>query len=260
MAKLWRYCYFIGYYRPSLKALCLFLYLSEDFFYNICKLDYMALFWADERKSRWLLFTLYSPGNSMTQFFFCCSVAQTRENVIKYGRQFLAKTTDTSISLQLSWVHLNTSLEQFLIDPSADSDFAQGAQQKMIQSDDVFKHTRTWCYALQRMKLQLTGKFRKILLDHFDLTKVLHCFVNLKCNKWLIKWLEISQETVIVLLHKSLFWFYVSNFLLDKWILLNMRIISLVDICLEETLTPSLFTFTVCANMRLNSIYNSRKL
>ena len=32
LAELWRYCYFLGYYRPSLKVLALFLFLSEDFF------------------------------------------------------------------------------------------------------------------------------------------------------------------------------------------------------------------------------------
>ena len=46
-AELWRYCYFLGYYRPSLKALLLFLYLSEEtFFCIIWKLMYIALFWA----------------------------------------------------------------------------------------------------------------------------------------------------------------------------------------------------------------------
>ena len=36
----WRYCYFLGYYRPSLKALSFFLYLSEEIFlYIIWKID-----------------------------------------------------------------------------------------------------------------------------------------------------------------------------------------------------------------------------
>ena len=35
LAELWQYCYVLGYYRPSLKAWSLFLYLSEDFFYII---------------------------------------------------------------------------------------------------------------------------------------------------------------------------------------------------------------------------------
>ena len=33
LAKLWQYCYFLGYYRPSLKAWSLFLYLSEEIFF-----------------------------------------------------------------------------------------------------------------------------------------------------------------------------------------------------------------------------------
>ena len=33
LAELWGFCYFLGYYRPSLKALLLFLYLSEEFFF-----------------------------------------------------------------------------------------------------------------------------------------------------------------------------------------------------------------------------------
>ena len=46
LAELWLYCHFLGYYRPSLKAWLLFLYLSEEFFfYIIWKLMYIALFW-----------------------------------------------------------------------------------------------------------------------------------------------------------------------------------------------------------------------
>ena len=33
LAELWLYCHFLGYYRPSLKAWSLFLYLSEEFFF-----------------------------------------------------------------------------------------------------------------------------------------------------------------------------------------------------------------------------------
>ena len=33
LAELWQFCYFLGYYRPSLKALLLFLYLSEEIFF-----------------------------------------------------------------------------------------------------------------------------------------------------------------------------------------------------------------------------------
>ena len=35
LAELWGFCYFLGYYRPSLKAWLLFLYLSEEFFFYI---------------------------------------------------------------------------------------------------------------------------------------------------------------------------------------------------------------------------------
>ena len=33
LAELWLYCHFLGYYRPSLKAWLLFLYLSEEIFF-----------------------------------------------------------------------------------------------------------------------------------------------------------------------------------------------------------------------------------
>ena len=35
LAELWLYCHFLGYYRPSLKAWLLFLYLSEEIFFYI---------------------------------------------------------------------------------------------------------------------------------------------------------------------------------------------------------------------------------
>ena len=33
LTELWQYCYFVGYYGPSLKALSLLLYLSEENFF-----------------------------------------------------------------------------------------------------------------------------------------------------------------------------------------------------------------------------------
>ena len=51
---------------------------------------------------------------------------------------------------------------QFIIDPSADADVIQGVQRKVIKIEEIYKLTRTWCYALNRKKLQLTGRFRKI--------------------------------------------------------------------------------------------------
>ena len=35
LAELWLYCHLLGYYRPSLKAWLLFLYLSEEIFFHI---------------------------------------------------------------------------------------------------------------------------------------------------------------------------------------------------------------------------------
>ena len=59
LAEILQYCYFLGYYRPSLKALLLFLYLSEEnFLYIIWKLMYIALFWA-------VTFNFWVPPSSL---------------------------------------------------------------------------------------------------------------------------------------------------------------------------------------------------
>ena len=141
------------------KSICQAALISGRF-----KTDYLARHWMKENPDGYCLLCSHLKLHDTVEHFlvFCCSLAQARENVMKYWQSF---SSEDDILRNLLAVKLGSptqTLVQFLIDPSADSDFIQGVQQKVIQSDDVFKLTRTWCYALQRLKLQLTGKFRKI--------------------------------------------------------------------------------------------------
>ena len=141
------------------KSICQAALISGRF-----KTDYLARHWTKENPDGFCLLCSHLKLHDTVEHFlvFCCSLAQARENVMKYWQSF---SSEDDILRNLLAVKLGSptqTLVQFLIDPSADSDFIQGVQQKVIQSDDVFKLTRTWCYALQRLKLQLTGKFRKI--------------------------------------------------------------------------------------------------
>ena len=82
-----------------------------------------------------------------------CLLVQARENVIKYWQSFSSKDDRLRNLLAVKLRSPIQTLVQFLIDPSTDSYAVQGVHQKVLQTDDVFKLTRTWCYALQRMKL-----------------------------------------------------------------------------------------------------------
>ena len=76
-----------------------------------------------------------------------------RENFIKYWQLFSDEDDRLRKILAVKLCSPLQTLVQFLIDPSTDSYAVQGVHQKVLQTDDVFKLTRTWCYALQRMKL-----------------------------------------------------------------------------------------------------------
>ena len=52
------------------------------------------------------------------------------------------------------------TLVQFLLDPSAVPSVIYGCQQKLYSLSDVFKLKCTYCYGIQRRRLQLIGKFK----------------------------------------------------------------------------------------------------
>ena len=102
------------------------------------------------------------PG-SLEHFMVTCSTLMpVRITILNYWYSY---SEEDDILRKLLITKLRSPMQtllQFLIDPSVDSDVIWGVQKKLINLEEIFKLTRSWCYSLNRKKLQITGKFRKI--------------------------------------------------------------------------------------------------
>ena len=141
------------------KSICQAALLSGRF-----KTDYLARHWVKENPVGYcVLCTHLQLHDTLEHFLILCdNLTQTRLTILQYWDKF---SSEDDIIRNLLLVKLRSPIQtlmQFLIDPSTDPDIIQGVQRKVIKIDQIFKLTRTWCYALQRKKLQLTGRFRKI--------------------------------------------------------------------------------------------------
>ena len=128
------------------------------------KTDYLSRHWVkDNPEGYCILCTHLQLQDTLEHFLILCNhLSPTRLNILKYWQNY---TDKDDILRNLILVKLRSSIQtlmQFLIDPSADADVIQGVQRRMIRIEDIYKLTRTWCYALKRKKLQLTGRFRKL--------------------------------------------------------------------------------------------------
>ena len=141
------------------KSICQAALLSGRF-----KTDYLSRHWVKENPEGYcVLCTHLKLQDTLEHFLIICNhLSSTRLNILKYWQSY---TDKDDILKNLLSVKLRSSIQtlmQFLIDPSADPDVIQGVQRKVLKIDQIYKLTRTWCYALNRKKLQLTGRFRKI--------------------------------------------------------------------------------------------------
>ena len=92
---------------------------------------------------------------------FCDALTPVRASILNY-REFYSSKDDQLRNLFLKKLRASTqTLMQFLIELAFDNDVIQGVQNNLIKLEVVYRLTRTWCYAVHRKKLQLTGRFRK---------------------------------------------------------------------------------------------------
>ena len=91
----------------------------------------------------------------------CEALTAARANVLNYWQYFSSKDDQLRNLLLIKLRATTEILMQFIIDPSVDCDVIQGVQKNLIKLEDVYCLTRTWCYAVHRKKLQMTGRFRK---------------------------------------------------------------------------------------------------
>ena len=141
------------------KSICQAALLSGRF-----KTDYLSRHWVKENPEGYcVLCTHLQLQDTLEHFLILCeNLSPTRLNILQYWHKCSSEDDLLRNLLLLKLRSPIQTLMQFLIDPSADPDIIQGVQRKVIHIDEVYKLTRTWCYALQRKKLQLTGRFRKI--------------------------------------------------------------------------------------------------
>ena len=105
---------------------------------------------------------LMIPG-SLDHFMISCSTLMpVRITILNYWYSYSEEDDNLRKLLIIKLRSPMQTLLQFLIDPSVDSDVIWGVQKNLVNLEEIFKLTRSWCYSLNRKKLQITGKFRKI--------------------------------------------------------------------------------------------------
>ena len=141
------------------KSLCQASLLSGRF-----KTDYLSKHWVKENPEGYCVLCTHLKLHDTFEHFliFCNHLAPTRQNVVNYWQNYSDKDDLLRNFLSAKLRSSIQTLMQFLIDPSVDNEVIQGVQSKVIKIEEIYKLTRTWCYALNRKKLQLTGRFRKI--------------------------------------------------------------------------------------------------
>ena len=127
------------------------------------KTDYLARYWSKENPDG---FCVLCPGlmnlDTLDHFVLHCdALTAARTNVFNYWQYYSSKDDQLRNLLIMKLRSTTETFMQFIIDPSVDSEVIRGVQNNLIKLEDVYCLTRTWCYAVHRMKLQLTGRFRK---------------------------------------------------------------------------------------------------
>ena len=128
------------------------------------KTDLLARHWVQENpEGHCVICPNLGLKDTLEHFLITCNTLMpTRVTILNYWCSY---TEEDDVLRQLVVAKLRSPLQtllHFIIDPSTDSDVIWGVQRKSIDLAEVFKLTRSWCYALKRKKLQITGKFRQI--------------------------------------------------------------------------------------------------
>lgn len=139
------------------KSTCQAAILSGRF-----KTDYLSRHWIKDNPDG---FCVLCPGLSihgtLDHFLLSCStLIPTRVNILNYWNKFSSEDDKLRNLLVMKLRSPIQIFLQFLIDPSADPHVIRGVQCEALKIDEIFRLTRSWCYALHRKKLQMTGKFR----------------------------------------------------------------------------------------------------
>ena len=123
------------------------------------KTDLLSRHWVKENPNG---FCVLCPGlniqDTLEHFLvLCSSLMSTRVTILNFWHSFSIEDDQLCEILGSKLRSPTHTLLQFLIDPSTDSDIIRGVQQKTIKIEEIYKLTRSWCYAIHRKKLQLTG-------------------------------------------------------------------------------------------------------
>ena len=123
--------------------------------------DWLCRHWSKSNPSGFCLLCpgKMIPGTVEHMLVACEGLAHKREDITMYWKQ---QTEDNEHLQALTTTKLCSEVDeqvQFLLDPSVVPSVIRGCQLQHFSLDDVFKLTRTFCYALHRRRLQLIGRF-----------------------------------------------------------------------------------------------------
>ena len=100
------------------------------------------------------------PGTLEHMLVSCDALASKRSILTDYFHKKTAENNDLrSLAKDVMMSSNPKTVVQFLLDPSVMPAVITATQNKKFTLSEVFTLTRTYCYAIHRRRLQLTGKF-----------------------------------------------------------------------------------------------------
>ena len=103
------------------------------------------------------------PGTLEHMLVSCDALASKRSILTDYFHKKTAENNDLrSLAKDVMMSSNPKTVVQFLLDPSVMPAVITATQNNKFTLSEVFTLTRTYCYAIHRRRLQLTGKFKML--------------------------------------------------------------------------------------------------
>ena len=125
--------------------------------------DWLCRHWSSDNPSG---FCILCPGQELPgtidhMLVSCGALADKRLTLRKYiEEQMVDKPALREVINDVMSSKNIKEVVQFLLDPSVVTSVISAVQLNLFTLDDIFSVTRTYCYAIHRRRLQLTGRFK----------------------------------------------------------------------------------------------------
>ena len=123
--------------------------------------DYMARHWSSKNKQGYCLLCpgKQLPGDLVHLLAICPTLNDKRISIYEFWKKEASENAHIFTLIETMLKATTDDFVQFILDPSVTPEVILGVQEKNFFLDEIFRLTRTFCYAMHRRRLQLLGLF-----------------------------------------------------------------------------------------------------